>query len=375
MMWLLGGTYCLLLWLIFSKLKLLRFSLPIAIVAGSIGPLGILALLFCAQYYHPLTNQVLAFQKVVPIVPRMNAPGRVTEIHVEPNIPVTQGDVLFEVDRVPYENAVARLTTAVSEAEQSVKVAEANVDVANASLARASSDADFATSERDRYQKLVASEAATQQRLDQAVASYEQAAAALNQASTGLKQATSSVELSQARLRQSQVALQDAQYDLDQSTVRAPGDGYVTNLQLQPGMLVGGPGAPPVMSFVQDRSESEEGVVVGLFEQKNYLLIKPGQYAEVMLDTYPGEVLTGEVQTTIDISGAGQLDASGHLPSDLGTGPPTRFAVRIQLDRGADLRIPAGVHGTAAVYTDQVQIAGIPIMFVIRAQSWLKYVL
>lgn len=37
-------------------------------------------------------------------------------------------------------------------------------------------------------------------------------------------------------------------------------------------------------------------------------------------------------------------------------------------------RLPAGVHGAAAVYTDNMQIAGVPIMFVIRARSWLIYI-
>jgi hypothetical protein len=55
----------------------------------------------------------------------------------------------------------------------------------------------------------------------------------------------------------------------------------VSNLQLQKGMLIGGPGAASVMSFVQDRNESNWGVVIVLFGQRNYLLIKPDQYAEV----------------------------------------------------------------------------------------------
>jgi multidrug resistance efflux pump len=139
-------------------------------------------------------------------------------------------------------------------------------------------------------------------------------------------------------------------------------------------MLVGGTGAQPVMSFVQDRAESERGVVVALFDQKNYLLIKEGYYAEVVFDAYPGQVFGGKVLTTIDASGAGQLTASGELPVDFGSDAPAQFAVRIHLEEGNDLRLPAGVHGIAAVYTDQVQVAGIPVMFVLRAQSWLNYV-
>lgn len=373
MMWLIGGAYCFVLWLIFAKLKLLKFSLPIAIICGAVGPVGILTLLFCAQYYHPMASEVRVFQKIVPIVPQMTQAGRVTKVAIEPNSPIAEGEVLFEVDRVPYENRIQQLTAAVDEAMQSVKVAEASVDVAAAALKRATSDADFAGAERDRYQKLVESEAATQQALEQAQAKYEQAAAALTEAVTTQKQAYLSVELAQSRRQQLESQLQNARYDLEQTTVLAPGNGFVTNLQLQKGMLVGGPGATSVMSFVEDRDDRERGVVLAMFPQKNYLLVQQGQYAEVMLDAYPGEIFPGKVETTIDASGAGQLTASGELPADLGSSRPAQFAVRIRLDDADDLRLPAGARGQAAVYTQNIQIAGIPIMFLLRAQSWLNY--
>ena len=56
MSWILGGIYCGVIWLIFAKLKLLRLSLPMAILLASVGPSMIVALLFCAQYFHPYTS-------------------------------------------------------------------------------------------------------------------------------------------------------------------------------------------------------------------------------------------------------------------------------------------------------------------------------
>ena len=106
MSWILALIYCGLLWLIFAKLKLLKFSLPLAILAASVGPSLIVALLFCAQYYHPFTSTARVFQQVVPVIPQLRQPGRVTEIAVKPNVPVKTGDVLFRVDEVPYQNNV-----------------------------------------------------------------------------------------------------------------------------------------------------------------------------------------------------------------------------------------------------------------------------
>lgn len=72
------------------------------------------------------------------------------------------------------------------------------------------------------------------------------------------------------------------------------------------------------------------------------------------------------------MSGSGQLNASGQLPTALVDGKPTTFAVRIRLDDD-ELRLPGGAKGQVAVYTEDMQIAGIPVMFLIRAKSWMSY--
>jgi multidrug resistance efflux pump len=203
---------------------------------------------------------------------------------------------------------------------------------------------------------------------------YVEADSALEQANSGLIQARLSVESSKQRTVQVEQKLKDAKYDLDQTIVTAPGDGFVVNLQLRPGMLVGG-NVGSVMSFVLEESEDSRGVIVATFDQKHFLLIKNGQYAEVALRDYPGEIFTGRVINTIDMNGKGQLMASGDIPDALGTGAPSSFAVRIKLDKGDKLRLPGGSHAYAAVYTEHIQIAGIPVMFIIRAYSWLNYLL
>lgn len=374
MSWLLGGVYCGLIWLVFAKLKLLRLSLPIAIVLAAAGPLMIVTLLICAQYFHPYTSNARVFQEVVPIAAQLRQPGRVTEVVVEPNQKVAVGDVLFKVDPIPYENTVAQLKAALEEARQGEQAAVASVALAEASLKRAESNLDYATKDRDRTTQLLESKAISKEEFDASSNRYDVADASLNQAIAALTQARLSIDVAKARIQQIESQLASAEYDLSQTTVYAPGDGFVTNLQLRPGMIVSGANAS-VMSFILDSSESNQGIVVAAFDQKNFLRIKPGNYAEVALFGYPGEIMTGRVVNTIDISGDGQLQASGVLPADLGSGPPTKFAVRIKLDRGDELRMPGGSQAQVAVYTSDVQIAGIPIMFLIRANSWMRYLM
>ncbi len=367
MMWILAGAYCFILWLIFAKLKLIRLSLPIAVLAASIGPLLIMSLLFSAQYFHPLSSNVRVFQKVIPIVPQLKQSARVIEVVAAPDVPMQQGDVLFKIDPVPFQNDVDRLSSEVVAAQQGVTVDQASVAVATADFELANKD--FERSKELRKKKLE-----SQVNLDKAERTFKDTAAALTQATIGFEQAQLAVDQAKTKLAEARVGLSDANYDLEQTTVLAPGDGYITNLQLQVGMLVGGAGGGPVMSYVMDRTDAQRGMVVAVFGQKNFLLIKPGQYAEVALNGYPGQIFTGRVVNAIEMSGAGQLTVSGAVPESLGPATPTTYAVRIHLDETEHLRLPAGMQGIAAVYTEHVQVAGIPIMFLIRTKSWMKYV-
>ena len=372
MMWLLGGTYCLILWLVFDKWRLIRLSLPLAIVLASVGPCLILTLLFCAQYYHPYATGAVVLQRTVPIAPQVSTRVRVTRIVATPNTPLQPGDTLFEVDQAPLQAIVDQALAAESEAKVGVDVAKSAVVTGEASVKRAEADLQFTSRQREREADLVKTQAISQEQFEQTATRYQQAIAGLDQAQAALTQARLGVELAKSRLAKAEVAVRDAQYDLEQSVVVAPAAGFVTNLQLRPGAMVGGPGSPSVMTFVETSGDTER-VVVATFSQKNLLLIQPDQYAEVILDAYPGRVFAGKVLNVIEITGRGQLMASGELPDTIATGSDAAFAVRIELEDIPSLQLLGGATGKAAVYTDNVQVAGIPVMFVLRAQSWLNY--
>ena len=127
-----------------------------------------------------------------------------------------------------------------------------------------------------------------------------------------------------------------------------------------------------MLPFVCDRDERNIGMVVATFMQGPYLRINPGDYAEVVFPMYPGQVFPGKVLTTIDLASQGQLSASGLFPGANAPGT-ARFAVRIKLDDAEKLRLPAGSQGNAAVYTGNVQLAGIIRMAVMRITSWTNY--
>lgn len=121
-----------------------------------------------------------------------------------------------------------------------------------------------------------------------------------------------------------------------------------------------------------DRDKTNCGVVVASFMRSPYLSIQPGAYAEAVFPMYQGQVFPGKVLTTIDLASEGQLTATGLIPG-IETPHNARFVVRIKLDDGDDLRLPAGTQGSAAVCSGQVQIAPVIRMAVMMANSWMCY--
>ena len=114
-----------------------------------------------------------------------------------------------------------------------------------------------------------------------------------------------------ARLR---AELSDAEYDLDQTVVRAPTPGFVTQMALRPGMYVVPAPLRPVMTFIHD----QDRVLAAAFQQNALQRVHAGDEAEVAFDAVPGRVFKGKVKTVLDAIAAGQLQATGQL-QDLGT--------------------------------------------------------
>ena len=101
--------------------------------------------------------------------------------------------------------------------------------------------------------------------------------------------------------------LQLARYYLDNTTLTAPEDGYIINLQVRPGwwpahIRVGG-----IAALIADADR----YLLATYFQENLKYVKPGQPVEVALDLYPGQIFRGTVDSIWRGNGIGQ-----YLPSD-----------------------------------------------------------
>jgi RND family efflux transporter MFP subunit len=176
------------------------------------------------------------------------------------------------------------------------------------------------------------------------------------------------VEQRQSEVDQLKAQLDGAQWNLDKTTVRAPADGYVTNLALRTGARV--TAQSPVMAFI----ETSATILGAEIPQIYARYIKVGQPVEVTFKAAPGEVFTGKVEAVLQAIASGQAQTGGTAvaPNEIASAP---FVVRFTLDdQELAARLPAGSTGTAAIYTDHVTVAHVIRKVILRQAAILNYV-
>jgi multidrug resistance efflux pump len=345
---------------------------------GGIFMIGFILLIM--NYNHPFTTNARVYFATTPIIPDVK--GRVVEVPVKNNELLNQGDVLFRIDSNAYEFEVAQRRAALAEAEQNVKQLKFAYDNALAA-------ADGAKAERDRAKKAFdrvneGNEGARRRGNPEpfsiaevenkrgvhlsAEGTMQAAVARAEQARVVYQSQIDGVHTSVARLR---ADLRDAEYNLELTTVRAPGPGFVTQLALRPGMYVVAAPFRPVMVFVHH----DDRVLAAGFQQNALQRVRPGDEAEVAFDAVPGRIFKGKVARVLDAIATGQFQAAGTL-QDMGERPPGGRAVAT-IDLDGDMsayNIPGGAAAQVAVYTEHAHHFAIIRRILLRMRSWQNYV-
>src|SRR5215510_1060182 len=177
------------------------------------------------------------------------------------------------------------------------------------------------------------------------------------------------VEQRQAEVDQLRAQVDGAQWNLDKTIVRAPADGYVTNLALRKGARV--TAQSPVMAFI-DTADTIFGAEIA---QSFARYIEPGQPAEATFRMFPGQVFAGRVETVIQAVATGQAEVSGSAvaPAEVQTAP---FVVRIRLDDETIAeRLPAGSTASVAIFTDRVKASHVIRKVLLRQTALVNYVI
>jgi multidrug resistance efflux pump len=330
-------------WLVFFRFKLLPWNWPWRIVTVLLGG-----------------------------VRTPNVAGTVTSIQVEPNVLVKLGTILFQIDPAPYAAKVKQLEAAVAEARQKVEQLKAQVELAVADVKGLGSQLDYAEKRRDDVEKLARTSATSQFNLQDAVAKVELLDAQLQAA--GAREVNARLALGSeiggenTTVAQLRAQLENAQWELDQTTIRAPGDGYVSAMTL----AVGARAVPlrAALSFIL----ADETMIVGIFDQNGFKNIKRGAPVKLAFVNRPGAVYNSAIADVLQGIGQGQVAVSGTLARAEAVGTSTTYPARIDIPKNVDsdmLRL--GMVGTATVISDNAGPIGLLATILLWVKAYAAY--
>jgi multidrug resistance efflux pump len=195
--------------------------------------------------------------------------------------------------------------------------------------------------------------------------------ATVAQVKSQIATAQSEVKVSQAAAETTRAQLAQAKWDLSQTTVFAPGNGTMVNVQLRPGAFVGQIALSEQMTFVDNEYQ-----IYAFFGQNELHQVSPGNEAEITLDTYPGRIIKAHVDSILWAQSQGQMDSTGNLPITTINAPPGRFPVKLVVgDEDKSLFLAAGARGSAAIYTEHLAAIHILRKVLMRIQSCLDYII
>ena len=273
--------------------------------------------------------------------------GQVVEVPVHDNDYVHKGDVMFALDRRPFEAAVAQAEGKLRQAQQGTRADTSEVAAAEADVARMRADLANAESNLQRTRELVASRFMSKQTLDDAQARVDSARAAVNAGQARVAKARAAIATVGGSVtpavRVAQAELDKARLDLEHAVMRAPEDGWITRLDLTPGTVVT-PGNP-LFAIVVGHSFW----VDANFKETELGGVRPGRPATIIVDMYPDHVFHGHVESLAGGTGA----AFSLLPPQNANGNWVKVAqrvpVRVAIDDPDTAAYPLRVGATATV--------------------------
>ena len=338
-------------------------SRPRIILFGSLILIGALAILYAwglppFRAASQTTDNAYVRGQTTIIAPQVG--GYVTGVLVRDFERVKKGQVLARIDDRIYRQRVAQgqaniaaQSASLDNSAQSLRSAEAQVQLQKAAVASAKAQLARAQADMRRVDELVDAGSVSLRERDQTLAALRQAEAAVRQA-----QAQQAIAAQQVRsvgvgrggleagVENAKAQRGLADIDLENTVIRAPRDGQLSEVTVRVGQLVN-PGTQ-LMYLVPQRHW-----IVANFKEAQTAKIRVGQSASFRVDALGGAKLSGHVESIAPAAGS----EFSVIKPDTGSGNfvkvPQRIAVRIRIDEGQKLaqRLGPGMSVVATVHT------------------------
>ena len=298
-------------------------------------------------YANPRTDDAYVHADTAALAAHVS--GQIVQLPIKDNQRVKRGDLLFVVDPRPYKLALETARTKLHLTEIEIKTLQDTIRAAEAQLAQRKVDAANAKQYLERIVPLRQRDFVTDNEVVEAHNKLKGAQAGVAAAASDLQKAQDALgvlgDVNQ-RIRAAEEAVDDAQLNYDYCFVRAPFDGFVTNLNIAEGQYANV--GQPVLVLIND----SDWHVLAYFREDLLDRIRPGMLADVSLLSYPGQVFQGEVEGI----GWGLFQSNGATVAGLPNVEETlnwvrlnqRFPVRIRL-KSADPKRPFRMGQTAVV--------------------------
>ncbi|MEJ2766324.1 biotin/lipoyl-binding protein [Photobacterium sp. MCCC 1A19761] len=311
--------------------------------------------------------------------PSTQIKGHVAQIYVASNEKVQQGQLIYELDREPYQIALNKAKATLAQEEAALLMARENIGIAWETALAAEKEIEITRNKwvaakenlklkqaiLNRYleQNSVVQHTITDTQMDEqhtavAVARAESVALAsqlekhqLTAKKTMLdwEKAKLAVNSQQAEVAREQASVAQAQWELDNTKVYAPADGYLNNFIMREGQYVG---LMPRMQMYLD-----EKYVLMRVNHQAIRNVKVGQRGEFTSAVYPGKIFSVEVEGIVEATGEAQGNLLGRDDSVRQvTGQNAmnkHHFVRLKIDEPDGYDIPVGSVGLAWVSAEK----------------------
>ncbi|MFP2504940.1 HlyD family secretion protein [Buttiauxella gaviniae] len=366
-------TYVAFAWAVFKifKIPVNKWTVPTAALGG-VFLIGALILLM--NYNHPYTYLAQKAVISIPLTPQVT--GIVSEVTDKQNTMIKKGEVLFKLDPTRYQTRVDRLQADLITAIHSTESLKSQLDAAVANTTRVTAERDRLFKDYQRY--LQGSKARvnpfSESDIDNARQNYLAQDALVKgsvaEQSQIRSQLDSMVNGEQSQIVSLRAQLAEAKYNLSQTVIRAPSDGYVTQVLIRPGTYAAALPLRPVMVFIPQQKRQ----IIAQFRQNSLLRLEAGDQAEVVFNALPGQVFEGKLTAVLPVVPGGSYQAQGTLQSlTLTPGSDGVLAV-IELAPNAQVdALPDGIFAQVAVYSDHFTHVSVMRKVLLRMTSWMHY--
>ena len=276
------------------------------------------------------TDDAFIDARTVTISSQISA--QVVDVPVTDNELVKAGTVLVTLEKSDFQAQVDQATAQVDQAQANIAnitaqigAQQARINQANQQVAQAQAALTFAEQQDKRYAGLVKSGSVTVEQAQQYHSSYLQARASLDAAQSNAVATEKQLPVlqsqklqAQAQLEQMRATLEQGRINLSRTDIKAPSDGYVSNLTAAKGNYAA-PGEA-LMMFVP-----RNVWVTANFKETELDSVKPGAAVSIAVDAYPNRTFEGHVASIQ----AGSGTAFSLLPPENATGNYVKIVQRI----------------------------------------------